>query len=207
MAKGIFALILLLSCGSINAQKVVKKSVLNPETANIVIDSDDCYMVELSTTLSNEIIVEALIAGEYKDELLVKIEDDGPTIEISAGFQPNFIKPNDKLSTHKVISISLKVGVPENMKVGLLGTNTNVYAKGNYKDLKIALDDGICNLNDVKGNTRATTRSGDIYVYSNKATIEAKSSFGKIEKEIIPSGDDYFNLTTTTGNIYLKKTK
>ena len=200
-------MILLMSFGLLNAQKVVKKSVRNPDTSSILIDANDCFKVEVITTLSKEIVVEARIDGEYKSDLLVKIRDNDPTIIISAGFQPSFIKPNDKLSAHKVISISLKVRIPENMKVRLFGTNTNVYAKGSYKVLEVTLDDGSCNFQSIKGKAHAVTRSGDIYVYSKGATIETKNSFGNTETENIPKGDDYFNLVTTTGNIYLKKTE
>jgi len=207
MGRGIFVSILLMSFGLLNAQKMVKKSVLNPDTSSILIDADHCFKVEITTTLSKEIVVEALIDGEYKNDLLVKIEEFGPSIEISTGFQPNFIKPNDKLSAHKVISISLKVEVPENMKVLILGSNTNVYAKGSYKNLKVTLDDGTCNFQSINGIARAVTRSGDIYVYSKGATIETKNSFGSTETGNIPKGADYFNLVTTTGNIYLKKTE
>lgn len=185
----------------------MKKSIINPETSFILIDSKNCFRVDLSTTTSKEIRVEALLDGEYKDDLLVKIEENGPTIEISTGFQPNFIKPNDKLSAHKVISISLKIQIPENMKAYLFGSNTNVYVEGNYMGLKVTLDDGNCSLDQIKGNTTAVTRSGDIHVQAKEATIETKNSFGNIESEKIPLGNDYYNLTTTTGNIYLIKTE
>ena len=207
MGREIFVVILLMSFGLLRAQKVVKKSVLNPDTSFILINADDCFKVEITTTLSKEIAVEAHIDGEYKNDLLVKIKEDGPSIDISTGFQPNFIKPNDKLSAHKVISISLKVQIPENMKVRLFGSYANVYAKGSYKILKVTLDDGTCNFQSIYGIAHAVTRSGDIYLYSKGATIETKNSFGSTEAGNIPKGDDYFNLVTTTGNIYLKKTE
>lgn len=205
MRSKIVVLVLLISYGSLNAQKMVKKTAFNPDTSFILIDANGCFKVEITATRSKEIIVAALIDGEYKNDLLVKIEEDGPFIEISTGFQPNYIKPNDKLSAHKVISISLKVQIPENMKVRLFGSNTNVYANGRYKDLRITLDDGTCNFQSINGIAHAVTRSGDIYVSSNGATIVTKNSFGSTEAGNIPKGDDYFNLITTTGNIYLKK--
>ncbi len=198
---------MLLSFGLSNAQKVVKKSVLNPETSYVLINAANCFRIDLSTTSSKEIVVEALIDGEYKNDLLVKIEEHVPSIAISAGFHPNFIKPNDKLSAHKVISISLKLQIPENMNVRLLGTNTNVYAKGSYEDLKVTLDDGSCNIHSIYGTVHAITRSGDIYVRSKEANIVTKNSFGSISKNNIPMGTNYFNLSTTTGNIYLSKTE
>ncbi len=200
-------MVLLLSFGLLNAQRTVRKTVLNPETSHVLINAANCFKIDLSTTASKEIVVEAHIEGEYKNDLLVKIEEEGPSIAISAGFHPNFIKPNDKLSAHKVISISLKLNIPENMKVSLLGTNTNVYAKGNYGDLQVTLDDGSCNIHAIHGTVHALTRSGDIHVRSKGANIVTNNSFGSISENNIPKGPNYFNLITTTGNIYLKKTE
>ncbi|MBT8300154.1 MAG: hypothetical protein HKP42_05395 [Maribacter sp.] len=207
MKRGIIVFILLIFFGILNAQKVVKKSVLNPDTSAIFIDAEDCFKVEVTTTHSKEIVVEALIDGEYKNELLLAIKEEDSSLLISPDFQPSYIKPGDKLSAHKVVSISLRVQLPENMKVSLFGTNTNVYFHGRYKDLQVTLDDGICYFQGIKGKAHALTRSGDIYVYSKGATIETKNSFGNTELGNIPGGKDYFNLVTTTGNIYLKKTE
>ena len=199
--------VLFLSFGILNAQKVVKKAVQNPETANILIDANNCYQIDITTTSAKDIVVEAFMDGEYKNDLLIKIEEEGPTIAISTGFHPNFIKPNDKLSAHKVISIALKLQIPKKMKVNLFGANTNVYATGNYDDIRVTLDDGNCNFKTISGKASATTQSGDIYVYSNGAVIETKNIFGLISNNGIPRGDNYFKLSTTKGNIYLRKTE
>lgn len=203
----VFMFVLFMSFGMLNAQKVVKKAVQNPETSSLLIDANNCYQIDLTTTSAKDIVIEAFMDGEYKNDLLIKIEEDGPTIAVSAGFHPNFIKPNDKLSAHKVISIALKVQLPKNMKVNLFGANANVYATGNYEDIRVTLDDGNCNFNTIMGMASATTQSGDIYVYSNGAIIETNTNFGHISNNGIPKGDNYFKLTTTKGNIYLRKTE
>ncbi len=207
MGMKVFMFVLFISFGMLNAQKVVKKAVQNPETSNLLIDANNCYQIDLTTTSAKDIVIEAFMDGEYKNDLLIKIEEDGPTIAVSAGFHPNFIKPNDKLSAHKVISIALKVQIPKNMKVNLFGVNANVYATGNYEDIRVTLDDGNCNFYTIMGMASATTQSGDIYVYSNGAIIETNTNFGHISNNGIPKGDNYFKLTTTKGNIYLRKTE
>lgn len=207
MGRNLLVVLLVMGFGYLHAQKVVRKSVLNPETSFINIDAENIFKVELSTAVSKVIEIQANIDGEYSDDLLVKIEKKGLSLEISAGFHPNFIHPNDKLSAHKVISISLQVHMPKNMEVNLFGTNTNVYAKGEFKNLRISLDDGSCNLDVFNGSAQVLTRSGDIYVYTKGATIKTKNSFGRIEGNIIPVGDDIFELTTITGDIHLMKTE
>ncbi len=200
-------LLFFLGLNAMSAQKVVKKSILNPNTVNILIDTENCFKVDLSTSTSKDIIVEALIDGEYKNDLLLKIEDRESSTHISAGFHPGFIKPNDKLSAHKIISISLKIQIPKNMKVNLFGTNCNVTTKGSYNDLRITMDDGICNLKNVSKSAQVITQSGDIYIESSGAIIKSNTSYGRISKEVIPEGNNIFDLSSITGNIYLRKTE
>ncbi len=193
------------SLGMVNAQKVVKKNIIDVNAAHLLIDAANCFKIDLTTNTSKEMVVEAIIDGEYRNDLLVKIEEETSFIKISAGFQPGYIIPNDKLSAHKVISISLRIQVPEQMNVHLFGTNCNVHAAGLYTNLKVTLDDGLCNLENVSKNTVVTTQSGDIYVQSKGATVETKNSFGTVFNGNIPIGDDFFKLSTVTGNIYMKK--
>lgn len=207
MGRSLLVVLLVMGFGALHAQKVIRKSVLDPKVSFVTIAGENCFKVELSNTSSKTIGIQANIDGEYSDDLLLRIEEKGHSLEISAGFQPNFVQPNDKLSAHKIISISLQVQVPKNMKVRLVGTNTNVYAKGEFKNLLISLDDGSCNLDVSNGATQVLTRSGDIYVYTKGATIKTKNSFGSIEGNTIPKGKDIFDLTTITGDIHLMKTE
>lgn len=123
---------------------------------------------------------------------MVKIEHIGSSLEISAGFHPNFIQPKDKLSVHKVISISFQVHIPKNMAICIIGTSTNVFANGEYANLQVLLEDGSYNLDAIHGTTKVLTRSGDIHVRTKGATFMTKNSYGSIEKETIPEADDFF---------------
>ncbi len=205
MGKQNFILLLFLYCGFLNAQKIVKKSILNPNTSFVQIDLDNCFKIHMETLETDEMIVEAVIDGEYKKDLVLNVKEEGSTILISAGFQPNFVHPNDKLSAHKVISISLKVFLPQYKTVQLYGANCNVVVSGAYRDLKVTLDDGRCSLFQVSESAEITTQSGDIFVSSSGATIIANSKYGIIQKEQLPSGVGQFKLSTTTGNIQIKK--
>jgi hypothetical protein len=75
----------------LNAQKLIRKSVLDSKVSCIIIDAEYCYQVVLSTSETKEIVIHARIEGEYKNNLLVKIKHIGPSIEVSAGFHPNNI--------------------------------------------------------------------------------------------------------------------
>ncbi|MEB8346054.1 DUF4097 family beta strand repeat-containing protein [Flavobacteriaceae bacterium KMM 6898] len=205
--KNTLLVILFFLCYFLNAQKTVKKTIVDPETSFIQIDAENCFEVILDTSNSTDLIVEAAMDGEYNPNLLVNVRQEGTTIFVSAGFHPNFIVPNDKLSAHKVISIALKINLPDYINAKVYGTSCNVTASGRYQSLNVILGDGRCTLKNVGENSVVRTQSGDIFLSTSKATITAISTYGEIIEELIPTGNDNFRLQTVTGNIHLKKTE
>ena len=192
---------------NIHAQKLVRKAFIDPRTETIQIDAQYCYRIDLKTASSNEVEISASMEGEYAKDLLISIEQSGTTAMISADFQPLFINPNDKLSAHKVVSIALEIRVPEYKYVDVFGTNTNLYATGKFEDLNITLSDGRCTLENVSESVEVTTQKGDIRVMAPSGNIVAESTYGNVEKGIIPFGYNQFILKTIEGDIFLTKTK
>ncbi len=205
--KKFFCLLLLFQASLLTAQKVVKKSIIDPSISFIKVNANNCFKVELKTGTTNEMFIEATIDGEYSKNLLLNIKSDGATITVSADFQPNFVRPNDKLSAHKVISIALKITVPEQKDVYLNGTSCNVVASGQYSFLRVILNDGKCTLNNISESANIMTQSGDITVSSAGAVILASSKYGRVDNSRIPKGNTSLVLRTITGNIHLKKTE
>jgi hypothetical protein len=201
-----FTAFLLFSQGALG-QKVIKKSIIHPGISFISIDANNCYSVSLITRKGEEMSVTAQMDGEYNPDLLINIKEEGSALLISAGFQPNFVIPNDKLSAHKVVSIALQLTLPELKSVSLFGTSANVSVFGDYRDLRISLNDGQCLLTGVSEYVEVITQSGDIEVKDSAADIEASSKFGKVLKNGMPPGSHQYILTTITGNITLNKTE
>lgn len=187
------------------AQKIIKKSIVDPGTTLIQIDATNCFQIDISTADMYEVVVEAIIDGEYKKDLLLNMQKEGSTLKIGTGFQPNFKYPNDKLSAHKIVSIALNIVLPIHQRVQIFGTNCNIKASGNYKELDVTLDDGYCHLNTISEMVSIKTQSGEIEVRSSKGSFEVSSKYGKIHKDEISIGDNLFILTSTTGNINIKK--
>lgn len=188
-------------------QKLIRKSILNPESRSIQVDGKDCFQITLGTSKEKEIKVAASIEGEYQKDLVVKIEEDGSNLMISADFLPNFIAPNDKLSAHKVLSIALNILLPEYCRVSVFGTNSKVNVTGKYRKLKISLDTGDCILDKVIEDVEVKTQKGAITIIAAKGKIEAASTYGIVETAKIPEGNPRYDLISVEGNIYLKKTE
>ncbi|MCJ7466401.1 MAG: hypothetical protein MUO53_06870 [Maribacter sp.] len=205
--KTIFLWVLLGTLHFLHGQKIIKKTILNPNISLIQIDANNCYEIRIKTAKSEELSIEAVIDGEYNKDQLVSLRQQGAGILIETGFQPNFIAPNDKLSAHKVISISLTIRLPEDKNVEVFGTNSTVRITGTYENLKVVLDDGRCYLEQVSRSAVISTKSGDIIANCAEGTINALSKYGTVHRDSIPQGKNYYSLTSTTGNISIHKTK
>lgn len=188
-----------------HGQKLIKKSIVNQEISHIQVDVKDCFELDLSTSDGDELMVEAQIDGEYKRDLLLQVLEEGSTIKISAGFQPNFVNPNDKLSAHKVISIALSIKLPKQKNVHVFGTNCNVIATGNYDFLKVSLNDGRCDLKNVSETVQVSTQSGPISTTYTDAAISANSKYGSVIGQVTKNGSSHYSLNTVTGDILLKR--
>ncbi|SIS39939.1 hypothetical protein SAMN05421766_101517 [Zobellia uliginosa] len=202
-----FFVILFLSFHLLSAQKVVRKSLVNSEITSINIDVTNCYKLAVETVPGTEMSVEATIDGEYMKDLLVSVKKEGNSIMVSSGFQPNFHNPNDKLSAHKVVSIALKVVLPQYKYVTVFGTSCNVLMSGDYTDLNVSLNDGRCALSNVSENVNVHTQSGSIWLAAKSGNIQVINKYGTVERDNIPFGDTKYTLTTVTGNIQITKTE
>ncbi|MFS4454585.1 hypothetical protein [Maribacter sp. 2304DJ31-5] len=181
---------------------------MDKNITSIKIDANNCFEVFLDTrSKTDEISIEGKIDGEYKKDLKLNIVKDGNSVWVNAGFRPNFKNPNDKLSAHKVISIALRITVPEWKWVSLYGTRSRVLAQGKYKKLNIALSEGSCELKEVAQQVNVRTQSGDILVNAIAAQINARTKYGTQDKNTIPKGHNRYTLNTVTGNIILNKTE
>lgn len=194
-----------LTANLLTAQKIVKKSFVNTEIASISLDVKNIFELSIDTAQGDEMVLEASIDGEYSKDLLVNVRESGNTLLVSSGFQPNFKNPNDKLSAHKVISIALKVLIPERKSVTVFGTGCNVSAKGRYTTLNVVLNDGNCHLESIYGSAEVATRSGVISILAASAKIKATSKYGSVDRNQIPSGDTFYDVSSVTGDILLDK--
>jgi hypothetical protein len=188
-------------------QKTIKKVFLSPHVTAIQINTALFFEVTVVTTKEKELVLEASLEGEYQKDLGIEVTENGNTLLVAGQFQPYFNPPNDKLSAHKVVSISLHVEVPENKEVFLYGGSANIQAEGNYKELKVVLNDGTCTFGDVGRKLSATTQSGPINLAIARGKIKATSKYGTVAKDMIPDGDTQYELSSTTGNITIKKAR
>lgn len=192
--------------GTVNGQKIIKKTIASSQLESILIDLTNCYSLELDTADSNEIVVQGSIAGADNEDILVNIQEQGSNIAISSGFQPNHITRTSKFGALTYVAIDLKIVIPENLLVRLNGTSTQVLINGDFKRFELNLADGDCKLLGSFESTVVKTQDGDITIEFAKGTVEAKSNYGKVLLGPIPDGDSEYVLNSVQGNIYVNQT-
>lgn len=202
--KKVGILIFLFLCAQVvHTQKLVRKTIASTHISFFEIDTQNCYRVDIGTSDSGELVVEAESDGEYGRDFVVRVQEGGSTARISAGFSPDYVVPGDKLSTHKLISIALRINLPVNSNVLVNGYGSDVGIRGSYIDLAVVLNDGRCTLQKPGKKVSVHTLSGDIIVKGATGLINAKSTYGKVYQGNIPKGDAVLNLDTVKGDIVL----
>ena len=192
---------------AVTGQKVISKSYPASLDTLVQIDTEKCYQAEISAYEGETVIVEAWMEGEYAEALTINITEEGNTLWIAADPNPEYKFPNDKLSAHKVVSISLKVRIPAYRDVQVFGTSCNVMLSGAFNAVDVVLNDGNCTLNQVAQNVKVNTQSGHIRLNSLKGVIKAVSHYGEVLQDDIPQGEKHFDLETVSGDITLQRTK
>lgn len=188
------------------AQRVIERSLIDPQIQFIQIDAHDCFEVFLKTSENKEFRVEAVLEGEYRNDIDIRLVEEGDRLIIATGYDPTFDLPNDKLSTLKNVSIALEIAIPTNKSVKIYGNSCSVSIRGIFDNLDVIVADRPCDLRVEAKNATVHTQSGDIFLSCRMGIVKMETTYGKIYREPIPKGSDHFFLTSTTGDIHLIKT-
>lgn len=201
----IFFLLLCICSSSVNAQRILTKSIPQKHGRIFHIDAKNSFDVSLKTVKSSIINVKAIAEGEYENDVILNLWEEGSDVFIGIDFHPDYKNRNDKLGAHKVLSVSLDISIPESSLVFLDGDSANFALTGNYESLKVDLREGRCQLDEVYGDVQVTTETGDIELTTTGGAVEAKSEYGELIKAEIPLGQAAYSLRSNSGNIRIKK--
>ncbi|MDG3583142.1 hypothetical protein [Galbibacter pacificus] len=206
--KYIFAFIIFLSGAYVYSQKAIKKVVLAKEVSFIEVDANNVFNVSMQTHKGDDVIIVTKMEGEYQNEFVNTVKEEGTTLFIGVEQRPLFNKPNDKLGAHKVISVSLEIEVPEYKEVYISGNYTGMELRGHYKSIEAITANELIVLDNISGGTiKARTRNGNIVAQKISGEVRAKSEYGKVYKGSLKPGNTNFELNSLNGNIYINKTE
>ncbi|MCX2680569.1 hypothetical protein OOZ15_11510 [Galbibacter sp. EGI 63066] len=187
------------------AQKEVRKSISVKEITFVQVDAENVFEVVIDTHKADQIIAEAFMEGEYQNELMISLKEEGTTLWIGTEFRPSYANPNDKLSAHKVLSVALHITLPEHMELNVQGKGTTMKLSGNYKELKAVTNSQWVFLKDITGAISVKTIDGDILTENIKGKMVADSKYGTVNSSFVKDGHSYFELNSVNGDIYINK--
>ena len=202
--RAVFVLILCtLSCGY--GQRILNKSLVSDGARFFYLDADQAYRIELETNKDDQIDVRAVVEGEYAEAMLIDLRKEGSNVFISPVFSPGFQTKNDKLSAHKVVSVSLWISLPEDISLSVVGSSSHISVRGRYQKLSVELEEGRCDLDDLQGIIGVLTASAEIRVSAKEGVVRAQSEHGSLTMEKLPLGEAEYNLRSDTGDIIVQR--
>lgn len=177
MQKALFILFLIFFVNAnCFAQKITQEVISAYEIEEIYIHTAKIFQLNIFSTTDNFIKVETKMEGEYYRDIKVTTVTKNKQLRLSCELAEGFQLPNDKLSAHKVFSITMNVYIPQRLKVQIEGDETQVHITGNYKKIWAALISGSYIIDDFQAEAKILTKKGNIQFVNKKPFVfEVKS--------------------------------
>lgn len=201
----IAVLSLLFEIAPLHAQRSSLRTFPAEELTKLHIDAEQIFEVILESVKGDELQVAVEIEGEYQNDMTLAAKSEGSTLFLQGVFLPSFEDPNDKLSAHKVLSVRLKVAVPQHLYTEVAGMSTRVVARGYFEDLSIRTAKGPVLLEGPYGFVRVKTSQGTIRAWNFSGSVTASSSYGEVHRGEVPKGRSAIVLESVSGDIYINK--
>ena len=205
--KKYFNIVFFLFCLSVYAQRNTRTEIDAGEIRAINIQTNEIFLIEINTSSQSVISIESHSEGEYFNNIFISSEINNGALRIESKYPEILTGGYDKLSAHKVFSISLVISIPENLEVQINSNIASVISTGSYKSFFAQLKQGYCHLLDFSGNATVNTYEGDILVETGAGLIEANTRNGKIILPEFLMGRNPIKLTSIDGDIKVSKTK
>ena len=188
----------------LQGQQLSSKNIaVNPQK-KLNIDLTYVAHFEIDTHEEGLIQTELTAEGEYSDMFNLSILESEESYDISLSKNPLYANFNDKLSAHKVLAITLKISVPSKMTLDIDGLNSIVYTKGDYRELNVFLNEGVCYLNHDSQKSKIITTKADVFLEMNTPLegIFFQSAFASAPKNNTPENEASWIVKSRDGNIY-----
>lgn len=200
-----FILLFILGIGTVSySQKIIEKVINSKNISEIEIDSNLLYNISITTSKNSDIQIKTKVQGENFEKVLLSIKEKDKTLYLKPEFIPFFELENDKLATHKVVSIELDLQIPESMILKINSSLASLEMNGAIKTLEVNLENGNVQLKNFSGNAFIKTNRGSIIAYAkNKVVGNGISKYGKVYNKLNNKGNLTLQAESIQGDISL----
>ena len=126
------------------------------------------------------VLIRYLSDGEYQNDVTPKFRLYSETLYFNENYSPTFSEYNDKLSAHKFVSSKIELIINSKISLDLIVNDAKISGKGAINFLKINQKNGSCHLYNWKSKGEIQTINANIFLFSEKIILSAKSINGKV---------------------------
>ena len=203
-----FSLAISLLCGFFSfSQKQILNTLDSEAVKGIFIDSDDVFEVFVKATDKPDFSVSAEVEGETFETLKLNTEVKNGLWYIETGRSLGFIKIDDKLAAHKVLSVVLVIEIPQNKEVWVESNLASVQLTGSFSQINLNLYGGSCVLKDFSGSGIVNTLRGNITADVIKTKVAAQSRNGNVSLEQVAADNGLLSLKSVDGDISVSQSE
>ncbi|GGG31169.1 hypothetical protein GCM10011532_13300 [Christiangramia forsetii] len=187
------------------AQRDTREIIDAQSIKSIQINTNEVYLLNISTSKNSEIRIKTHSEGEYYDDIILESLINGEELVITTKYPEKLTGGFDKLSAHKIFSLEIEMEIPEGLAVSIQSNIASLQGKGNFKSIYASLKQGYCKLLDFSGTAVINTYSGNILVETSSGLIEADSRNGDVQIPGFMPGRNPIRLTSIDGDIKVRK--
>ncbi|MEP5256242.1 MAG: hypothetical protein ABJQ39_14360 [Winogradskyella arenosi] len=171
----------------------------------VTINGNQIFNIEISTSKTTEIKATSIVDGAYQDDFQVLLKAEDKTLYLSLEKLSLLDIPDDKRNAHKVIAATLKLEIPEELRLNILSDIASVNIDGAYKSLYIELLSGACYVVGTAQSATINTIDGDIVITTTNSTFDVHSNHGEIKVSHNDKASSLWTLTSINGDITVKQ--
>lgn len=206
--KNLIFLTLLISNFAAKAQRERLQSIDAQGVKSVYLMANEVFNIEVKTNaLAKNIQVATLSEGEYFNDIALLVQRDLNTLQITSTYKEILTSGYDKLSAHKVYAVSLKIIIPENIKLTIVSNIANVKAKGKYKFLEAQLKSGNFKLSKFSGRALVNTFTGNVSIKTTQAQVNAVTNHGNKQIDTSLDFGKLIEIKSIYGDIEVIKTQ
>ncbi|MAZ72790.1 MAG: hypothetical protein CMC70_06550, partial [Flavobacteriaceae bacterium] len=183
-------MVLLFFSAESQAQKNLSRTYISEGIENIGIDGNGVHTLKILAMPVEEISVNVYLEGETSEEIVIKEQLKSNQLILGFGSWPLAKTYNDKLSAHKIVSVTVVVSVPERLFVSVTSNSTAVFAEGTFAFLSIDIEDKACVVTNFNGDAQLQTNQGaiEVFVQNNSTRAVAKTTYGTLQNMLNTTG-------------------
>ena len=146
----------------------------------IFLDLDFTSNLTINESISSDIYVKYKQEGEFKKDVILKMNMDNRELNIQEVLSPTLKRYNDKLSVHKTISNTFDVSIPIDFKIIVKTKSCNIKIMSSFSDINIEIEEGKVNLNQKKIKGEIKSISANIFCVNPYSKVFVNSREDKI---------------------------